>query len=95
MIPVMVTVARNRTINVDGSNFGPGSQVRIARKDIADLLQNGFLSDPDGALAREFGPSPPVATAGQLVRGEGRKPVAVNHPGDVNSLPSSASAYRK
>lgn len=40
------TVARYKSVDVDGTVYGPGEQVTLAKSEVADLRRKGFLLDP-------------------------------------------------
>ncbi|WP_434715507.1 hypothetical protein [Paraburkholderia sp. A3RO-2L] len=51
------TVARGRTITIDGKQVGPGEEVSLPASEIAQLRKAGFLTTPGEAeLPRGDGP---------------------------------------
>jgi hypothetical protein len=51
------TVARGRTVSVDGKSYGPGEEVTLAAGEIAQLRKAGFLTSPgEVELPRGDGP---------------------------------------
>ncbi|TCK39652.1 hypothetical protein B0G84_4992 [Paraburkholderia sp. BL8N3] len=51
------TVARGRTVSIDGKTYGPGEEVSLAPAEIAQLRKSGFLTTPgEVELPRGEGP---------------------------------------
>lgn len=44
--PARATVARGRTVTVDGKNFGPGEEVSLPADEIKQLRISGHLTTP-------------------------------------------------
>ncbi len=40
------TVARGRTLNVDGKRYGPGDEVQLPASEVAHLRRIGYLTTP-------------------------------------------------
>lgn len=44
--PARATVARGRTVTIDGKNFGPGEEVSLPADEIKQLRASGHLATP-------------------------------------------------
>ena len=69
------TVARGRTVHVDGKAIGPGQPVSLSASDAEHLIKTGFLIVP-AATADSDQPAFGVQVGGLQIKG-GRKPGGV------------------
>lgn len=47
---IEATVAKRKSVDVDGVMYGPGKTVNLPAAEVRDLINKGFLVDPAGSL---------------------------------------------
>ena len=57
--PTRATVARRKSVDIDGILYGPGEPVTLPANEVASLIAKGFLVDPDAddVVVANDGPS--------------------------------------